>query len=286
MGDCRPTHHSALIRGIAMDKEALQELVGFLNHERGDVSQAALRGLAEAAGSLETQSNLRETDVAAQLVQCLARQDDQIRRNALVCVINLGTDEGLSEALIAAEAVSAVCSVMISQEPQLEKPESAALFDLGTKALINFTRMQSGSESLLSLPEESGMVLKSMKTLALAEEVNESGSSIQRLQLAQVLQNLAAVDMGQHLLLEQDMWVVKEILPVLWDRPQPIIVRMAAFGTLKNLLNAMRRCVPIVLEMHGTAEGSVLVDAVARLVADLRPRAGFTTVQEAEALQQ
>ena len=34
-----------------------------------------------------------------------------------------------------------------------QKPEVAALLDLCSKALINCTRMEAGSESLLSLPE-------------------------------------------------------------------------------------------------------------------------------------
>ena len=61
-----------------MDKEALEELVGFLNHERDDVAQAALQGLAETASFPETQTNLRDTDIVAQLVLCLAREDHTV----------------------------------------------------------------------------------------------------------------------------------------------------------------------------------------------------------------
>merc|ERR1712166_408966 len=158
------------LRALKMDKEALVELVGFLNHERDDVAQAALRGLAETASSAETQTNLRDTDIVAQLVLCLAREDHTIRTNALVCVINLGADQILSEAMIAGEIVAGVVNIAVSKHSETEKPEAAALLDLCSKALINCTRMEAGSESLLSLPEESGMVLKTMKALAVAEE--------------------------------------------------------------------------------------------------------------------
>jgi len=276
------------LRALKMDKEALVELVGFLNHERDDVAQAALQGLAETASSAETQTNLRDTDIVAQLVLCLAREDHTIRTNALVCVINLGADQILSEAMIAGEIVAGVVNIAVSKHSETEKPEAAALLDLCSKALINCTRMEAGSESLLSLPEESGMVLKTMKALAVAEENNETGSSIHRLQLAQILQNLAAVEVGQMLMVEQELWVIRELLPGLWDRPQPLQVRVASLGALKNTLNAIRRVVPLVLEVHSSPAGSPMIDALARAIEDLHALASAANAQvkEVEVLRQ
>merc|ERR1712166_603987 len=270
------------LRALKMDKEALVELVGFLNHERDDVAQAALQGLAETASSAETQTNLRDTDIVAQLVLCLAREDHTIRTNALVCVINLGADQILSEAMIAGEIVAGVVNIAVSKHSETEKPEAAALLDLCSKALINCTRMEAGSESLLSLPEESGMVLKTMKALAVAEENNETGSSIHRLQLAQILQNLAAVEVGQMLMVEQELWVIRELLPGLWDRPQPLQVRVASLGALKNTLNAIRRVVPLVLEVHSSPAGSPMIDALARAIEDLHALASAANAQVKE----
>ena len=104
-----------------------------------------------------------------------------------MCVINLGADQILSEAMIAGEIVAGVVNIAVSKHSETEvskqfpflqsaavrcagwfdgsprvlmgavcqKPEAAALLDLCSKALINCTRMEAGSESLLSLPEVS-----------------------------------------------------------------------------------------------------------------------------------
>ncbi|KAL6042028.1 DUF383 domain-containing protein [Balamuthia mandrillaris] len=229
---------------MAEQTEALKELVDFLADPKPEVRIIAIQHLVGYTGTPETRAQLKSTAIVRNLLR-LTGDISAVATKAFSCLINLSQDKEMASEMLKRNVFARLVDGITDPENKLA--------ELHAMLMTNLTRSEEGCKSLLQVGEEalegyyfskviqallsSSSPASSATTTTTKNEKEEQTDKSKPAKdpfcwLGTVLMNVSQLPSGRKALLEEDAYLLKQILPFV--RHPNLIRRRGILGTIRN----------------------------------------------------